>query len=282
MRTLPRPTDPCGTTYLTCASRVRGEVKKAALVAAQPHVVASDVSYQTRASAATLHVFPRASGVVSVPDADFKDLYNQLTSKKSPGRAIYDRLLNAPDHGMCPLCGAQPAKTLDHHLPRAHYPIIAVAPLNLVPACRDCQTAKREVYPTVAEEQSLHPYFDRPQLVRWLSAEVVANGIRPAVRFSVVPPDNWTLLEINRHSRHLKLFDLQVRFSQFAGAELVTMKARLTRLHTAGGAAEVKRHLAETAESHRAVWINSWQTATYDACASSDWFCQTGFSFAGA
>lgn len=283
MRSLPRPTDVCGATYLTCAKRVRSKVTKAALIAAEPQVVASDASYQSLATHSGLHTFPRATGIASVSDAAFKKLYNQLTDKKSPGRRIYDRLLNAPRHGMCPLCGAQPAKTLDHHLPRTHYPVIAVAPLNLVPACRDCQSAKKELYPAVAGEQSIHPYFDTPQQARWLSASVVPQGQRsPVVLFSVTPPATWTPLEIDRHNHHLKLFDLKARFSQFAGAELVTMKSRLTRLHNTGGPAAVKQHLTEEADSHRAVWVNSWQTATYEACAADNWFCQTGFFLAGA
>ena len=45
-----------------------------------------------------------------------------------------------------------------------------------------------------------------------------------------------------------------------------------------GGAAAVRVELEYQWESRQANRVNSWQTATYEALAESDWFCDGGFA----
>jgi 5-methylcytosine-specific restriction endonuclease McrA len=278
MRKLPRPTDTCRSTFAICVSRVRDTAQKNRLTAVEEDIVQADVDYVAAAEAATLHNFPQATGVGhAVPDAELRDLYRQLVDKRSPGRSVYERLMSAARFGTCPLCGENSARTLDHHLPRAHFAAVAVAPSNLVPACRDCQSAKLETFPSSAGEQTLHPYFDDAEVERWLIARVVETA-PPAFVFDVDPPAGWPAEKHQRHERHLSVFQLKTLFACAAARELVNMRWRLRALHAVGGAAAVRSHLAGEAASRRAAWLNSWQTAMYEACASSDWFCETGFA----
>ena len=46
---------------------------------------------------------------------------------------------------------------------------------------------------------------------------------------------------------------------------------------TQGFAERIRQHLRERAESCAEVYENSWQRATFDALADSDWFCSSGF-----
>jgi hypothetical protein len=149
----------------------------------------------------------------------------------------------------------------------------------LVPACTDCQFEKRDKYPSIAGEQTLHPYFDDPQEDRWLVAEVLQQQ-PPVLAFSIQPPAHWSSVDTDRHERHLQVFDLKDRFSQKAGERLVVIRGSLTRLRRDGGTQAVKDHLLDQAKSSREAWPNSWETATYEACSASTWFCDVGFSYA--
>lgn len=62
-----------------------------------------------------------------------------------------------------------------------------------------------------------------------------------------------------------------------AGQELVSIVYHLERLFEASGEVGVRNHLAEQAASREAAHTNSWQTATYKALATNDWFCSEGF-----
>ncbi|MFJ9642166.1 hypothetical protein [Streptomyces sp. NPDC101206] len=77
------------------------------------------------------------------------------------------------------LCGHGIADTLNHQLPKIVYPLLAVAPLNLVPACRGCNSHRSELAPRTAEEQTLHPYCDDLGDHVWLTARVQDLPKRP-------------------------------------------------------------------------------------------------------
>ena len=167
--------------------------------------------------------------------------------------------------------------TLDHHLPKARYPALAVTPINLVPACADCNRAKTDSIAKTREEQSLHPYFDDVEDESWLEAEVV-EGAPAALRFYVRPPDTWDELKIGRVRYHFRLFNLAALYASHAAEELVGIRYRLTTLlDCGGGAGAVREHLQEEAESRGAIKANSWQAAVYKALANCDWYCDGGF-----
>ena len=65
----------------------------------------------------------------------------------------------------CPMCGAAHGKTLEHYLPREHYPEFAVFALNLVPSCITCNQHRSSTAnaPNVALPM-LHPFFDGSDL----------------------------------------------------------------------------------------------------------------------
>ncbi|WP_053161421.1 HNH endonuclease [Streptomyces caatingaensis] len=75
-------------------------------------------------------------------------------------RARGRRLVGLFANELCPLCGISKVTTIDHQLLKGRYPLLAVVPVNLVPACRDCNTGKGEEAPATAEDQPLHPYYD--------------------------------------------------------------------------------------------------------------------------
>ena len=67
-------------------------------------------------------------------------------------------------HGLlfCPSCGEDGAPgTLDHYLPKEHFPELSICLLNLTPMCSRCQGEKSSDFLTDNDERMfLHPYYD--------------------------------------------------------------------------------------------------------------------------
>ena len=199
-----------------------------------------------------------------------------MVDADQPGRPIYNRLLMSSNE-KCPLCGVNTVSTLDHHLPKAEYPVLSVTPINLIPACRDCQSAKMEDYPTMAAEQTLHPYYDNIEADIWLTA-VVNQGPPASFIFEVTPPATWNQILTDRVRYHMESFNLPRLFAVNAANELAGIRPGLTNLFDKGGINAVRDHLQWSADSWRAGGLNTWQLAMYQAAAANDWFCNGGFA----
>ena len=278
MRRLPLPSNDPSTVFLACVDRVRDHDLRARLQSVQPHIAFVSASYREAADLRQFHTIPSEGNVNGVVTTDeMSDVYKfRMARKHSAGRHIYDSLMAASPLGRCPLCGQGTVSTLDHYLPRTHFPSLAVTPANLIPACKDCNHAKGEIYPLHENEQTLHPYFDDVEDEAWLFAEVIQQS--PAtLRFYVQPPVLWNPVLANRVTRHFNIFGLAKTYGSYAGEEIAIIRHNLQGIYVTGGANQVRAHLTERFESALAVHINSWHTASYRALAESAWFCDGGF-----
>jgi hypothetical protein len=264
--------------FAECISRIRDPGLKLRMVAISQLVVAASADFNRLATQTRLHQFVRQAvvgGIVTA--AEMEVVYTQRMAKKSaPGRDAYDELFNSAPNGKCPLCGHRAVSTLDHHLPKAHYPVLAVVPLNLVPACGDCNKSKLAALPTNANQEAMHPYFDNIDGDRWLFAEVVI-GTPAALRFRVHAPTAWNAVLAERVALHFKTLGLGALYSAESADELLNIRGQLEMIHEAGGAALVETELRERASSCRGARMNGWRTAAFDAFADSAWFCDGGF-----
>src|SRR5689334_6816854 len=136
MRSVPRPVHEAGETFALCISRVRRRELKHRLASVQADVVAQSAFYDNAGFASNLHTVASHDGVGVVTTIEMSNVYwHGMVRRTGPGRNVYNELLMAAPHSLCPFCGTREVKTLDHVLPRAHYPVFSVAPLNLVAAC---------------------------------------------------------------------------------------------------------------------------------------------------
>lgn len=73
------------------------------------------------------------------------------------------RIRATPNLKCCPMCGSPVTGTLDHYLPREHFPEFSIFSRNLVPACSACNSSvKKELFQgPVCPERFLHPYYDK-------------------------------------------------------------------------------------------------------------------------
>jgi hypothetical protein len=268
-----------GDVFATCISRIRDPDLKLRMGSIAHLVVAASAEFDRLAAKSRLHKFVRQTVVGgAVSTAEMKAVYTQRMAKKTaPGRDAYDELFNSAPNGKCPLCGHRTVSTLDHHLPKAHYPVLAVVPLNLVPACGDCNKSKLAALPTTANQEALHPYYDNIEGDQWLFADVVM-GTPAALRFRVQAPANWSAVLADRVELHFKTLGLGALYSAEGADELLNIRTQMQTIHAAGGAALVEIELRERAASCRRAGINGWRTAAFEAFAKSAWFCAGGFS----
>jgi 5-methylcytosine-specific restriction endonuclease McrA len=275
---LDRPVQEAGDVFTTCISRVQNTQLKSRLEGVLQAVVDASAEFDDAATHTRLYQIVQQNMVGGiVTQKEMEAVYTQRMAKKgAPGRDVYDALFTSAPHGKCPLCGHRTVSTLDHHLPKAHYPALAVAPLNLVPACGDCNKSKLASLPTNACEEMLHPYFDDIDGDRWLYAEVI-QSLPAALRFFVHAPAHWSPVLGSRVEGHFRTLGLGRLYSSEAADELLNIRHQLRMIHEGGGALLVKIELQGRAESCQNFRQNGWRTATYRALADSDWFCDRGF-----
>jgi 5-methylcytosine-specific restriction endonuclease McrA len=283
MRFLSRPRDEKNNpisaqdVFDTCVAMVRDITLRSELEGISNAIEKAAKRYDTRATAKALYLTPHTAKVQTVKGDELVRIYTlRMVPKKAKGRPIYNLILSAPVNGRCPFCGIGTVNTLDHFLPKTHFPVFSVTPNNLVPACEWCQGEKMEYFPTTAGEQLLHPYYDDFDQDIWLEAKVVA-GSPAAFRYSTAPPKNWSKEDKSRVAVHLKKLNLTTLFSSNAGSRLTEIRGRLVRLYDAGGIEPVRAHLYEELASIEEDQKNSWVAAMYRAAIDSDWFCNGGF-----
>lgn len=263
--------------FSTCISRIRNADLKARMEAISGTVEESANIYVTAAAQAHLHEMVTSTHVDNLVTAkEMTQLYN-VRMVKSAGREVYDALIAAAEHGRCPFCGHRVVSTLDHVLPKAHYPVFAVTPDNLVPACADCNKTKSDGILVNEADQYLHPYFDLIESNLWLKAEILETT--PAsMRFFVDCSSEWNVIIQQRVKNHFERLKLAKLYASQAAQEFINIRYQIKILHKRAGTEGVRQFLIETHASRSNARINSWQTAFYAALHQSSWYCNRGFS----
>ncbi|WP_432727549.1 HNH endonuclease [Variovorax sp. W6] len=217
--------------------------------------------------------------VLQVTVKDLKNLYSQqLSVKGRPPRSYYDKILALAPRGKCPFCGFGHASTLDHVLSKSKFPWFSVLPVNLVPACKDCNHGKGNKVAILESEQILHPYFENAVIgqQQWLFATIQPTSPASAVFFPS-PPADWDAALKTRVSRHFEEFELARRFSVEAATEIAGLVPMLSRLASKAGKEGVKSQLELMSSSSMEIEPNSWRSALLQALAGNEWYWRGGF-----
>jgi len=277
VRKIQKPNDAAEQVYLTCIGNMKEGALKTNMISVSTAVQSESNLYDDKAQAGTFFEMPKTH-VNPVIDEQLKAIYGSKFSKKGqPGRFYYDKLKSIPYHGICPLCGQRVVSTLDHYLPKAHFPLLSVVPINLIPACSECNKTKMDRIPLNASDQTLHPYFDDVDTQQWLFATVYEENPL-SLRFYANPPAVWEGSIKARIQTHFEKLGLAVLYTSHSGAELVAIKNLLEKVYFRGGVLSVRDQLRDMFESYEARNVNSWQTAMYQALMNSEWYCSGGFS----
>lgn len=285
MLPLPKPALLAGPVFDSCSSTARTKKDRDRLAAARPRVLDAVDQYEAAAAGPGLHALQHLQHQPGGPPTGSplkqhpvnKALLNGYTSRMVPqgraGRAYYDELLASAPDGLCSLCGHGFADTLDHQAPKVFYPLLAVAPSNLAPACGYCNTNKRDKAPPDAEQQTLNPYFDHEaQQYTWVTARI--SGPPIVVTFHAIPPPDMPAVLAARARYHFAELKHAALYASQAGG-VVRVESRTLQSQNLAPQ-EVRAYLAQRA----ADWVkenrNGWQAALYTALATDDWYVTKG------
>jgi hypothetical protein len=282
MKTLPEPEFTVREILESCADGLQDQDLARRLLGLLPTLEEAEQHYGSLgANARLFEIAPTndVGGVVSSPE--MTTLYKgSLSRQGSRSRRFYDRLKMAAPNDICPLCGQRVVKTLDHYLPKSTHPGYALTPVNLVPACSDCNKGKLDRQPSAVDEQTLHPYFDDVDGDSWLVAEIRESS-PPAAVFSVRPHEAWDAVKARRLTVHFRTFGLGELYAAQAGSEMVSIRFALADAAEAKGPDGVHAFLAHQARMRSLAARNSWVAALYTALAESVWFCTEGHGLLG-
>lgn len=277
MRSLPRPAPTTIEVVTACVASIRDPDLSGRLALVADRLTLAETQYLMCGVGMTLYAIAASRGVGGVLTTDeMKRIYAGTFVKSVRTRAMYDALKAAPSNDVCPLCAQRTVSTLDHYLAQSIHAELVISPINLVPACAECNKSKLDHQPMTEAEQGFHPYFDEFDDGQWLWAEVV-EGIPAALRFSVQPPAGWPAGRSARATAHFASFRLGELYASHSGVELNNIRFSLERIAESGSPDDISDFLEDRAESAQRAYPNGWQAATYQALAASAWFCAGGF-----
>ncbi|MCC3254485.1 HNH endonuclease [Xanthomonas campestris] len=240
-------------------------------------LTAAELEYRTKANRRELYKViesPTVGSLLSKDDMHF--LYKKLSSSTPETRILYDYIKGLARGMICPLCNQRTVSTLDHYLAKSFHGSLAITPINLVPACKDCNTDSGTRRATSPGDQTFHPYFDNGDSEVWLIAEIVPES-PPAAVFSTSKPLSWDEDFYLSAKSHFDDFNLSLLYSAQAGQELVNIYIDIINSPDGERPRELRQHFLETASRRRVPVRNSWQAAFYQAAADSEWLCNGGY-----
>lgn len=283
MLEIKRPEYSASVVFEECIPVKRDKNLKARLEGITADIVAAETTYDKKAKSSDFYEIKTEQGVgKSVTTSEMEDLYATVFARKSSPvrKKYYDELILAPENGTCPMCGQRDASTLDHYLPKAKNPSLAVTPINLVPVCKECNHTKWEHHPETANRQFIHPYYDKLPAGIWLVADMDQSK-PPALKFRVSPPPDCDETLAKRLVWHFEELNLAKLYASQSGKTLAGIADKLRAAGDRGGKDEVRFLLGEDARSWSKANLNGWQAAMYRTLAGSDWFCEEGCAYAG-
>ena len=247
MLPLNKPLDDVTNVFDRCVNSYNDQPFRLRLSSITSNISVAAQEFESAAQSQKLHLVAATEDVGGVvTKEEMCALYDdKLARKMAPGREFYDRLIMSPQYGLCPLCAQRVVSTLDHHLPKKIFPSLAVTPINLIPACADCNKAKGAYFPKTFAQQTIHPYYDDFSQERWLHAEVIED-CPPALNFGIKPPVSWKAETIERLERHLSVFKLRQLYALHAAQELVSIRKSLVGSAQINGADSVREYLLES------------------------------------
>ena len=280
MRRLPRPNISAVQVLEACVGSIRDAELTGRLGQTKEAVVAAERDYINRGANGSLHLTQGTIGIGGlVSNAEMERVYKGTFVKSVATREIYGKIKSAPENDICPLCSQRAVSQLDHYLPQSAHPALTITPVNLVPACSECNKAKLASQAAQAGDQTFHPYFEDADDARWLYAKV-KEIYPPALVFYPQPPLDLGPIKVQRIASHFKLYKLAELYASHSAVEMNDIRFGLIAMAEGSSSNKISAHLRQIAASRAAAHANSWRRATYEALADSEWFCSEGFRLA--
>lgn len=270
MRTVAEPSLDARQLYEQVSDQRRATATRHRLAAAQNAIYASYASYEN--APGNLAILTPARTDPATRD-DLAGNYRYLLRSAKQVRAS---IFQANKGGRCPLCGQGQASTLDHYLPTEAFPEFSIFPLNLVPACYDCNQRKGTRYADEGAAIFLHAYLDEvPTDEQFLFADVSVCDGNPLVTFSVSPPASMRNDLAQRIQSHFNELALGAYYMVEAINEISERSGVLKQLIDSGATGDdVRDYLqVEAASVAQDKGVNFWRYALLHGMAVCDDLC---------
>lgn len=274
MNKLEKPKDKVKDVYEKCISKVADEELKSKLQACSGEIEQDEVLYDTKGRNGKLREFPQKNVVNGDIDInEMKKVYTyRMVDLKQPGRFFYNKLLNSVQ--ICPFCGIRDVATLDHYLPKTKYATTVVTPINLIPACRDCNSNKDTSDATIANEEVWHPYYDDYGSARWLHVKILEESSPVAIFYVDTSSCGFSREDTIKIENSFSVFELSKLYGIYAAKELEDIDYLMRTLKKGAGKTGVKNQLGMMYESFKCVDANSYKTALYEALKDNEWYVE--------
>lgn len=258
-----------------CIQGISNTTLQKKITRATPALLDKATEYEGLARKGELHTIPgNILNINDLSEDDCQKLYEQYFVKKSkPARKVYDAILNSAKD-RCPFCGIGTPKNLDHFLPKKQFPQFSVLPINLIPACRDCNLeCKKSVYATSEDKQLLHPYLDKEHFFteQWITAELtMETNTEPAYyNFFIEAPVSWNDVDKQRVENYFSEFNIAKRYAIQAANEHGNIFQSIRNLQKIGLSSQ---DIIDTSIAHiitNSPYKNHWKRVTYQAIEAS-------------
>lgn len=274
MRSLNKPEISAEVSFKACIGKIRDKNLREKLEACSHLIRNSEEEFNTKATGQIYTIEKEEIVNENLDVRHFRKVYkNGMLAKNSQGRDIYDKILISVESQLCPLCCERVVSQIDHYLPQNGYPRLIVTPINLVPVCSECNRNKRDHYPSTAEEEALHPYYDCIEESKWLSARIVDIKSSILVKFYVDPPDDWDECLSIRVKNHFENLELNELYRVKAAGLMVELNSKLKSLYEKGGVQELREYLKDEAKTRYDSYKNHWKAALLYALAMDEKLC---------
>jgi 5-methylcytosine-specific restriction endonuclease McrA len=204
----------------------------------------------------------------TISDNEMIKLYEDKFSRlKQGGKKYYNEILKLAPGRKCPYCAIREVSTLDHYMSKSLYPVLAVSPINLIPACKDCNVVKSSIEYKANKDTHIHPYFEDVDNEIWLEASFDIDNENDIIfTYKVIRPNSWDDELYERVKNHFKVFKLNKNFTYFASEIVRENKNKLAKLLINSKSKDaVYDDIRESLESSENNGLNSYQTALYQA-----------------
>jgi len=276
MKKIPKPSLNVKDVFLACISTVSDLAHKGRLTACTNLLEVAEKDFETKFASNDIYKIPQSLTILgSIGKKEMEIIYNYRMVQTTIGKAYYNQIILSAQFGKCPLCSVRNVDTLDHYLPKSKYPIYAVTPINLVPACSPCNKDKKVDFPKNSVEQTLHPYYDNVEAESWVKAKVLQTD-PIGFEYYVSPPHAWPDILKKRVANHFDSFELRELFASHASEELRGFRGVFVNLYNSHPNL-LKDHLNECYTSTAlSLGKNSWKAVMYEALRNDTWYCNGG------
>lgn len=243
--------------------------------AARQLVVAAYKEYEVAA--------PEVGGlkVATLTDYQKEAMRHAFMVDTKPMTTLRGNLLERQSVARCPFCGISESSTLDHYLPKEHYPEFSIFPKNLVPSCAVCNTRKRDgiLVKGTDVRMFLHPCYDDIPNAEFLAVRTRMEGSALVLSYHLTKPVGMAVRIFRHLKSHFAELNLADRYRRMGLEHLGGQYHAFRRAYGAShDATRVVEKLTEVAEDNEdAFGPNFWIAKLYRALAANEKFCDGGF-----